>query len=135
MDETDSVERDPTGQEEPALTAPPAPAEFDSPDSGLPSSRNHSVASGVLSSIDDGQGGSFEDGPEEEGGGPGQSAQPGPPGPRSPPGCQDCVPDTGPACAAPYTVGDNERIALGTPCLVENTGASSDRTKRETVPD
>ncbi|KAL9826069.1 small G protein signaling modulator 2 isoform 3-T4 [Geothlypis trichas] len=112
VDETDSVERDPTGQEEPALTAPPAPAEFDSPDSGLPSSRNHSVASGVLSSIDDGQGGSFEDGPEEEGGGPGQSAQPGPPGPRSPPGCQDCVPDTGPACAAPYTIELLDTVAL-----------------------
>lgn len=69
VDETDSVEQDPKGQEEPTLTAVPAPAaaEFDSPDSGLPSSRNYSVASGILSSIDDGQGGSFEDGAEEEG--------------------------------------------------------------------
>uniref|UniRef100_A0A8C6ZFX0 Small G protein signaling modulator 2 n=1 Tax=Nothoprocta perdicaria TaxID=30464 RepID=A0A8C6ZFX0_NOTPE len=42
--------------------------EFDSPDSGLPSSRNYSVASGILSSIDDGQSVSFEDGAEEEAG-------------------------------------------------------------------
>ncbi|XP_039938458.1 small G protein signaling modulator 2 isoform X3 [Hirundo rustica] len=70
VDETDALEQDPKGQEDPALTAAPAPAavEFDSPDSGLPSSRNYSVASGILSSIDDGQGGSFEDGAEEEGG-------------------------------------------------------------------
>ncbi|XP_063259027.1 small G protein signaling modulator 2 isoform X5 [Prinia subflava] len=65
VDDADSVEQDPKGQEEPAPAAP-APAEFDSPDSGLPSSRNYSVASGILSSIDDGQGGSFEDGAEEE---------------------------------------------------------------------
>ena len=41
--------------------------EFDSPDSGLPSSRNYSVASGhsqILSSIEDGQ--SMEDDPSEE---------------------------------------------------------------------
>ncbi|XP_068066874.1 small G protein signaling modulator 2 isoform X4 [Anomalospiza imberbis] len=69
VDETDSAEQDPKGQEEPTLAAAPAPAavEFDSPDSGLPSSRNYSVASGILSSIDDGQSGSFEDGAEEEG--------------------------------------------------------------------
>ncbi|XP_043860552.1 small G protein signaling modulator 2 isoform X2 [Dromiciops gliroides] len=35
--------------------------EFDSPDSGLPSSRNYSVASGVQSSIDDGQSVGFEE--------------------------------------------------------------------------
>ncbi|XP_060115226.1 small G protein signaling modulator 2 isoform X2 [Heteronotia binoei] len=40
--------------------------EFDSPDSGLPSSRNYSVTSGILSSIDDGQSVCFEDGTEEE---------------------------------------------------------------------
>ncbi|XP_053851200.1 small G protein signaling modulator 2 isoform X5 [Vidua macroura] len=69
VDETDPAEQDPKGQEDPTLTAAPAPAalEFDSPDSGLPSSRNYSVASGILSSIDDGQSGSFEDGAEEEG--------------------------------------------------------------------
>ncbi|XP_062363034.1 small G protein signaling modulator 2 isoform X3 [Cinclus cinclus] len=69
VDETDSVEQDPKGQEDPTLTAAAAPAavEFDSPDSGLPSSRNYSVTSGILSSIDDGQSGSFEEGAEEEG--------------------------------------------------------------------
>ncbi|XP_056362715.1 small G protein signaling modulator 2 isoform X8 [Oenanthe melanoleuca] len=69
VDETDSVEQEPKGQEEPTLTAAAAPAavEFDSPDSGLPSSRNYSVTSGILSSIDDGQSGSFEEGAEEEG--------------------------------------------------------------------
>ncbi|XP_026373648.1 small G protein signaling modulator 2 isoform X3 [Ursus arctos] len=40
--------------------------EFDSPDSGLPSSRNYSVASGIQSSIDEGQNMGFE---EEDGGG------------------------------------------------------------------
>ncbi|XP_036762041.2 small G protein signaling modulator 2 isoform X3 [Manis pentadactyla] len=40
--------------------------EFDSPDSGLPSSRNYSVASGIQSSIDEGQSLGFE---EEDGGG------------------------------------------------------------------
>lgn len=79
MDEADPVEQEPKGQEEPALTAAPAPApaEFDSPDSGLPSSRNYSVASGILSSIDDGQGGSFEDGAEEEGSTEGGRTEPG----------------------------------------------------------
>ncbi|KAF4789702.1 Small G protein signaling modulator 2 [Turdus rufiventris] len=70
VDEADSVEQEPKGQEEPTLTAAaaaPAAVEFDSPDSGLPSSRNYSVTSGILSSIDDGQGGSFEEGAEEEG--------------------------------------------------------------------
>ncbi|XP_039576731.1 small G protein signaling modulator 2 isoform X5 [Passer montanus] len=63
VDDSEAAEQEP---KEPALAAPAA--EFDSPDSGLPSSRNYSVASGILSSIDDGQGGSFEDGAEEEGG-------------------------------------------------------------------
>lgn len=42
--------------------------EFDSPDSGLPSSRNYSVASGIQSSIDEGPSIGFEeeDGIEEE---------------------------------------------------------------------
>uniref|UniRef100_A0A8C6QUE7 Small G protein signaling modulator 2 n=1 Tax=Nannospalax galili TaxID=1026970 RepID=A0A8C6QUE7_NANGA len=39
--------------------------EFDSPDSGLPSSRNYSVASGIQSSLDEGQSVGFE----EDGGG------------------------------------------------------------------
>ncbi|XP_069729867.1 small G protein signaling modulator 2 isoform X5 [Phaenicophaeus curvirostris] len=80
VDETDSAERDSKGQDDPTFTVvsadtPAAVAaverqsvEFDSPDSGLPSSRNYSVASGILSSIDDGQSVSFEDGAEEEAG-------------------------------------------------------------------
>uniref|UniRef100_A0A8C2U985 Small G protein signaling modulator 2 n=1 Tax=Coturnix japonica TaxID=93934 RepID=A0A8C2U985_COTJA len=67
VDETDSAEQDSKCQEDPTFTVvsadtPAAVAaveqqsvEFDSPDSGLPSSRNYSVASGILSSIDDGQ--------------------------------------------------------------------------------
>ncbi|KGL84486.1 Small G protein signaling modulator 2, partial [Tinamus guttatus] len=78
VDEMDSAERDSKGQDDPPFTVvsadtPAAVAavehqsvEFDSPDSGLPSSRNYSVASGILSSIDDGQSVSFEDGAEEE---------------------------------------------------------------------
>ncbi|XP_074450065.1 small G protein signaling modulator 2 isoform X15 [Larus michahellis] len=75
VDETDST---PKGPDDPSFTVvsadmpaavaavEPQSVEFDSPDSGLPSSRNYSVASGILSSIDDGQSVSFEDGAEEE---------------------------------------------------------------------
>ncbi|KAL7986993.1 hypothetical protein Chor_005912 [Crotalus horridus] len=75
----DSVERELKAHEEQSLTracldAPTVvvavdqqqSVEFDSPDSGLPSSRNYSVTSGILSSIDDGQSICFEDGTEEE---------------------------------------------------------------------
>ncbi|XP_061219273.1 small G protein signaling modulator 2 isoform X6 [Neopsephotus bourkii] len=74
VDEPDPMERECKGQEDarfpPAAAAPAEPqaVEFDSPDSGLPSSRNYSVASGILSSIEDGQSGSFEEGAEEEAG-------------------------------------------------------------------
>lgn len=77
----DSVERDVKAPEEPSLTVVSADTpvvavaaeqqqsvEFDSPDSGLPSSRNYSVTSGILSSIDDGQSVCFEDCTEEEAG-------------------------------------------------------------------
>ncbi|XP_006214518.1 small G protein signaling modulator 2 isoform X4 [Vicugna pacos] len=65
---------DPIPEPEPGVGAgPPSTAmveqqsvEFDSPDSGLPSSRNYSVASGIQSSIDEGQSVGFE---EEDGGG------------------------------------------------------------------
>ncbi|XP_054143081.1 small G protein signaling modulator 2 isoform X5 [Melozone crissalis] len=122
VDEADPGEQEPGGQEEPALTAPPAAAEFDSPDSGLPSSRNYSVASGALSSIDDGQGGSFED--EEgsaEGARPGPRARPGqlpPQGsgpeeqPRSQLGSQDCLLDVASVCAASYTIELLDTVAL-----------------------
>ncbi|XP_071621523.1 small G protein signaling modulator 2 isoform X7 [Heliangelus exortis] len=70
VDEADSGEQDSKGQDDPTLTVvsaetPAAAVEFDSPDSGLPSSRNYSVASGILSSSD-GQSVSFEDGAEED---------------------------------------------------------------------
>ncbi|XP_063153200.1 small G protein signaling modulator 2 isoform X2 [Candoia aspera] len=79
VDEMDSVDRELKAHEEQSLTrvcldAPTVvvavdqqqSVEFDSPDSGLPSSRNYSVTSGILSSIDDGQSICFEDGTEEE---------------------------------------------------------------------
>ncbi|XP_061460921.1 small G protein signaling modulator 2 isoform X3 [Rhineura floridana] len=79
VDEMDLVERDLKVTEDSSLTgvcidAPTVvvaveqqqSVEFDSPDSGLPSSRNYSVTSGILSSIDDGQSVCFEDGTEEE---------------------------------------------------------------------
>ncbi|XP_025022940.1 small G protein signaling modulator 2 isoform X2 [Python bivittatus] len=79
VDEMDSVDRELKVQEDQSLTrvcldAPTVvvavdqqqSVEFDSPDSGLPSSRNYSVTSGILSSIDDGQSICFEDGTEEE---------------------------------------------------------------------
>ncbi|KAM6466337.1 small G protein signaling modulator 2 isoform 2-T3 [Liasis olivaceus] len=79
VDEMDSADRELKAQEEQSLTrvcldAPTVvvavdqqqSVEFDSPDSGLPSSRNYSVTSGILSSIDDGQSICFEDGTEEE---------------------------------------------------------------------
>ncbi|KAM9320301.1 small G protein signaling modulator 2 [Gastrophryne carolinensis] len=44
-----------------AAAEPQQSVEFDSPDSGLPSSRNYSVTSGILSSIDDGQSITFEE--------------------------------------------------------------------------
>ncbi|KAM7001424.1 small G protein signaling modulator 2 isoform 2-T2 [Passerculus sandwichensis] len=125
VDETDPVEQEPRGQEEPPLTAPPAAAEFDSPDSGLPSSRNYSVASGALSSIDDGQGGSFEDGPEEEGSAEGartgHGARPGllqpqdsvpEEQPGSQLGSQHYLVDVASVCAASYTIELLDTVAL-----------------------
>ncbi|XP_030041588.1 small G protein signaling modulator 2 isoform X2 [Microcaecilia unicolor] len=78
-DEMDSSDRDMKGQGDPVLTVlgggtPPLvvaaveqqqqSVEFDSPDSGLPSSRNYSVTSCMLSSIDEGQSVCFDDGVE-----------------------------------------------------------------------
>ncbi|XP_072496076.1 small G protein signaling modulator 2 isoform X2 [Notamacropus eugenii] len=59
----------PAGTPGTAIVEQQQSVEFDSPDSGLPSSRNYSVASGVQSSIDDGQSVGFEEedqGEEEE---------------------------------------------------------------------
>ncbi|XP_015502390.1 small G protein signaling modulator 2 isoform X5 [Parus major] len=130
VDETDSVEQEPKGQEDPTLTAVPAPVavEFDSPDSGLPSSRNYSVASGILSSIDDGQSGSFEDGAEEEAGPEAGRTEPGTPRvQRAKPGvlqsqdstseeqlCSqgDYLVDVASVCAASYTIELLDTVAL-----------------------
>ncbi|MEE6468779.1 hypothetical protein FKM82_008377 [Ascaphus truei] len=73
-DEMDVTDRDLKGRSDKASTLtnagnpvaivavePQQSVEFDSPDSGLPSSRNYSVTSGILSSIDDGQSICFED--------------------------------------------------------------------------
>uniref|UniRef100_A0A8C8RTT7 Small G protein signaling modulator 2 n=1 Tax=Pelusios castaneus TaxID=367368 RepID=A0A8C8RTT7_9SAUR len=77
VDEMDSPGRDVKGRGDSSLTVVNVEAsvaavaidqqsvEFDSPDSGLPSSRNYSVASGILSSIDDGQSVCFEDAVED----------------------------------------------------------------------
>ncbi|XP_041281336.1 small G protein signaling modulator 2 isoform X5 [Onychostruthus taczanowskii] len=116
VDEADSAEQEPRGQEEPALTAPAPPAaEFDSPDSGLPSSRNYSVASGILSSIEDGQSGSFEDGAEEEGSPAARRAGARPRGSLSEE--QLCshgpdLADVASVCAASYTIELLDTVAL-----------------------
>uniref|UniRef100_A0A8D2Q7X1 Small G protein signaling modulator 2 n=1 Tax=Varanus komodoensis TaxID=61221 RepID=A0A8D2Q7X1_VARKO len=89
VDEMDPLDQDQKMQEDSPLTgvcidAPTVvvaaeqqqSVEFDSPDSGFPSSRNYSVTSGILSSIDDGQSVCFEDGAEEEAGAdPGHTPQ------------------------------------------------------------
>ncbi|XP_041519892.1 small G protein signaling modulator 2 isoform X2 [Microtus oregoni] len=69
----------PKPEQEPAAGTPSMAAaeqqsvEFDSPDSGLPSSRNYSVASGIQSSLDEAQSVGFE---EDGGGEEGSSEQP-----------------------------------------------------------
>lgn len=69
----------PKPEREPAAGTPSMAAaeqqsvEFDSPDSGLPSSRNYSVASGIQSSLDEAQSVGFE---EDGGGEEGSSEQP-----------------------------------------------------------
>ncbi|KFU94293.1 Small G protein signaling modulator 2, partial [Chaetura pelagica] len=130
VDEPDS-EQDSRGQEDPAVTLlPPAPPEqppleFDSPDSGLPSSRNYSVASGILSSIEDGPSGSFEEGTEDPEVG---RAEPDTPRvqPRAAPGAEPQEPqeqqephsqrdhptDAASVCAASYTVELLDTVAL-----------------------
>ncbi|XP_075417314.1 small G protein signaling modulator 2 isoform X3 [Tenrec ecaudatus] len=85
--------------------------EFDSPDSGLPSSRNYSVASGIQSSLDEGQSMGFE---EEDGSeGPVGSAlafsEPQDPSQeKAPPGSElaEAV------CAAAYTIELLDTVAL-----------------------
>ena len=74
--------KDPRPEAEPGAEAGPTgtamveqqSVEFDSPDSGLPSSRNYSVTSGIQSSIDEGQMG-FEE--EDGAGGRAETNKPG----------------------------------------------------------
>ncbi|XP_045382074.1 small G protein signaling modulator 2 isoform X4 [Lemur catta] len=66
-DSTTKPEQEPgAGTQGTAMVEQQQSVEFDSPDSGLPSSRNYSVASGIQSSLDEGQNVGFE---EEDGGG------------------------------------------------------------------
>ncbi|XP_045840661.1 small G protein signaling modulator 2 isoform X2 [Meles meles] len=95
--------------------------EFDSPDSGLPSSRNYSVASGIQSSIDETQSVGFE---EEDGGGeedssrlrPAAGAFPEPPDPSQQKASRASEPEAGEelaaACAAAYTIELLDTMAL-----------------------
>nr|XP_021526998.1 small G protein signaling modulator 2 isoform X3 [Aotus nancymaae] len=96
--------------------------EFDSPDSGLPSSRNYSVASGIQSSLDEGQSMGFE---EEDGGGEEGSSGPGPTahtfsGPRRDPsqekpsqaGELQAGEELTAVCAAAYTIELLDTVAL-----------------------
>ncbi|XP_074244453.1 small G protein signaling modulator 2 isoform X2 [Saimiri boliviensis] len=95
--------------------------EFDSPDSGLPSSRNYSVASGIQSSLDEGQSVGFE---EEDGGGEEGSSGPGPTahtfsGPQDPSqekpsqaGELEAGEELTAVCAAAYTIELLDTVAL-----------------------
>lgn len=88
--------------------------EFDSPDSGLPSSRNYSVASGIQSSLDEAQSVGFE----EDGAGAGEEGSEGPapaahtsPGPHNegqerpaPASELEAGEELAAVCAAAYTV-------------------------------
>ena len=94
--------------------------EFDSPDSGLPSSRNYSVTSGIQSSIDEGQMGfEEEDGAGEEGSAgmdpKAQVSEPQEPGQEKalPAGELEAGEELAAMCAAAYTVCARSQ-ALGT---------------------
>uniref|UniRef100_A0A8B9I8Y5 Small G protein signaling modulator 2 n=1 Tax=Anser brachyrhynchus TaxID=132585 RepID=A0A8B9I8Y5_9AVES len=124
VDEADSAERDSKGQDDPTFTVvsvdtPAAVAaveqqsvEFDSPDSGLPSSRNYSVASGILSSIDDGQSVSFEDGAEEETSTDLEKTDPDVPHVQKLCSQVDYLMDVASVCAASYTIELLDTVAL-----------------------
>uniref|UniRef100_A0A2I3RXV6 Small G protein signaling modulator 2 n=1 Tax=Pan troglodytes TaxID=9598 RepID=A0A2I3RXV6_PANTR len=93
--------------------------EFDSPDSGLPSSRNYSVASGIQSSLDEGQSVGFE---EEDGGGEEGSSGPGPaahtltepqdPSQKPQAGELEAGEELAAVCAAAYTIELLDTVAL-----------------------
>ncbi|KAM6162924.1 small G protein signaling modulator 2 isoform 2-T2 [Rhynchocyon petersi] len=90
--------------------------EFDSPDSGLPSSRNYSVASGIQSSIDEGQSVGFEE--DDGGGGEEGSDQPVPfsepqdSGQKAPQPSELAGEELVAVCAAAYTIELLDTVAL-----------------------
>ncbi|XP_021497754.1 small G protein signaling modulator 2 isoform X2 [Meriones unguiculatus] len=94
--------------------------EFDSPDSGLPSSRNYSVASGIQSSLDEAQSVGFEeDGGGEEGSeGPAAAAhtfsEPHHPGEEQPAPASELEAgeELAAVCAAAYTIELLDTVAL-----------------------
>ena len=111
--------KDPRPEAEPGAEAGPTgtamveqqSVEFDSPDSGLPSSRNYSVTSGIQSSIDEGQMGfEEEDGAGEEGSAgmvpKAQVSEPQEPGQEKalPAGELEAGEELAAVCAAAYTV-------------------------------
>lgn len=106
----------PKQEQEPATGTPgmaeQQSVEFDSPDSGLPSSRNYSVASGIQSSLDEAQSVGFEeDGGGEEGSSEGPTtaahtvSEPHEPGQKLAPASElEAGEELAAVCAAAYTV-------------------------------
>uniref|UniRef100_A0A4W2DKF7 Small G protein signaling modulator 2 n=1 Tax=Bos indicus x Bos taurus TaxID=30522 RepID=A0A4W2DKF7_BOBOX len=118
---------DPRPEAEPGAEAGPTgtamveqqSVEFDSPDSGLPSSRNYSVTSGIQSSIDEGQMGfEEEDGAGEEGSAgmdpKAQVSEPQEPGQEKalPAGELEAGEELAAMCAAAYTIELLDTVAL-----------------------
>ncbi|XP_060612949.2 small G protein signaling modulator 2 isoform X3 [Anolis sagrei] len=132
VDELDTVERDPKVPEDQSMGSHGTDAptvivageqqqsvEFDSPDSGLPSSRNYSVTSGILSSIDDGQSVCFEDGTEEDAAAtdaPNKDLETKKPGTEEPPcppmDCKTMAEEGISVCCAAYTIEMLDTVAL-----------------------
>ncbi|XP_044795395.1 small G protein signaling modulator 2 isoform X7 [Bubalus bubalis] len=119
--------KDPRPEAEPGAEAGPTgtamveqqSVEFDSPDSGLPSSRNYSVTSGIQSSIDEGQMGfEEEDGAGEEGSAgmvpKAQVSEPQEPGQEKalPAGELEAGEELAAVCAAAYTIELLDTVAL-----------------------
>ncbi|XP_065765412.1 small G protein signaling modulator 2 isoform X2 [Muntiacus reevesi] len=118
---------DPRPEAEPGAEAGPTgmavveqqSVEFDSPDSGLPSSRNYSVTSGIQSSIDEGQMGfEEEDGAGEEGSAgmvpEAQVSEPQEPGQEKASQAGELEPgeELAAVCAAAYTIELLDTVAL-----------------------
>ncbi|XP_059127166.1 small G protein signaling modulator 2 isoform X1 [Peromyscus eremicus] len=118
----------PKQEQEPATGTPGMAAaeqqsvEFDSPDSGLPSSRNYSVASGIQSSLDEAQSVGFE---EDSGGGGEEGSSDGPataahafsephdPGQKLAPASElEAGEELTAVCAAAYTIELLDTVAL-----------------------